>query len=359
MSIRSRWSTVPRGVRAATIGIAVLVVFSVSVTFFDRATRGRAPTSVESRGSSRSTATNGTLAYRELLAGYGHHVVLLPNLHITRDARTTTLLILDAQFPSGRDRAAVQDFARAGGRVVVAGFEADSWDRSLQHTQASSRRETVTIDGARFRVLTAHTTRWDTPSGPRLVVTRRVGAGVFLTVADESPLTNAGLGHADNAAFGLALAGPRQRVAFAEGFHGLSADTGWAAVPTGWKVAILGGALALLLTAVVRGRRFAGPEATSRALDPARRVTADDLAVALARARRPDTALDDLRVATRARVAANAGLAPDTPDADVVAAAIGAGWDPADAAALIARPHDRTTTLALGRAVARSHQGAP
>src|SRR5690606_24160444 len=66
------------------------------------------------------------------------------------------------------------------------------------------------------------------------VVTGTVGTGRFVAVADTDPLLNRYLAHADNAAFGLALAGPGRRVVFVESAHGY-AEGGLGSVPSGWK----------------------------------------------------------------------------------------------------------------------------
>ena len=125
----------------------------------------------------------------------------------------------------------------------------------------------------------------------------------MVLLADTSPLTNAFLGDADDAALGLAIAGPASRqVVFVESVHGYGRATGLSALPTGWKVALAGLLVAALVLMVARGRRFGPPERADRPLSPARREHVDAVAATLRRTHKPDEAAAPIRAALRARL---------------------------------------------------------
>ena len=101
---------------------------------------------------------------------------------------------------------------------------------------------------------------WRT-DGAALVTESRVGRGEILFVADASPLENAYLGLADNAAFALGLAGDAPRpVEFVEGVHGYGESRGLGAIPTPWKMALIVLAAAAVVLAWSRSRRFGPPD---------------------------------------------------------------------------------------------------
>lgn len=362
------WRTIPRGVRGALVLAALLILLMASVGIVDRATRGRESRTYDSQGSARSTATNGAKAFRLLLGHYGIATTDLAGSMRAAANRTnlsvdTTVFILDAPFPSDADRRAVSAIAVNGGRVVIAGTDAAEWVPDPPRVGRSANSTSTVRLGRSYTVETASTTRWSTPHGPELVVTRAVGGGQVVLVADSSFLQNQWLGRRDNAAFAVAMADGRGRAAFAEGQHGLSGATGWDAIPSGWKVAIIGSALALLLTATARERRIGPAERAGRALDPPRRASADTLGAAIARAKRPDAALVDLRTIARQRVVevghATGADADAVTDASVRAAAIATGYSESEADALITPLTDSASVLALGRAFARSQRGNP
>ena len=360
-SARARWSTAPTGVRAAMVVGSLLLVAMLAVTFVDRATRGRPVSSEDTQGSARSTAANGTKAFRLLLESYRVRTSSLgrqvPSVGQALPA-TSALMVLNLSFPSDRTRAAVREFAARGGRVVVSGNDAAAWLENDRPSPVQSSSPTVRVRlGGDYLVQTDGTARWRSPTGPQLVVTRRIGRGEMLLVADDTPLQNSLLGRRDNAAFALALAGSRREVVFADASSGTRAATGWDAVPSGWKIALIGGAFALLLTTIARGRRIGAAEPSERLLDPPRRATADVLAGGLERSHRPALALYSLGAAARRHIIDLARLEPDADGPTLVAAAVAAGWDPEDAAALVNPPTDRTSVLALGRAYARSQRG--
>jgi hypothetical protein len=178
---------------------------------------------------------------------------------------------------------------------------------------------------------------------------------VFL--ADASPLQNRLLGSADDAAFGLALADPRNRpVEFLESYHGYGTGTGLSALPLSWKVLLSGLGLAALVYAVARGRRFGPPEPEGRTLAPPRREYVDSLAAVVARSKRRNAAVGPVRRAARDAVLRRSSLPPGVTDDGFRIAAKRLGLADPDAEALL-RPADTDAdVVALGRAAARIRQ---
>jgi hypothetical protein len=190
------------------------------------------------------------------------------------------------------------------------------------------------------------------PPGAPLAVVVRAGRGRAVLLADASPLQNRGLGAADNAAFGLALAGGGT-VTFLETIHGYGASTGLAALPERARWALLGLVLAGIAFAWSRARRLGSVEEDERPLPPPRADYVDALAGALERTGRPAEVARPLRAAARDRLARGAGLGPEPREADLRAAAARFGLEPDEADAVVAAPRDLDGALAAGRALAR------
>ena len=186
------------------------------------------------------------------------------------------------------------------GRTVYTSFARELGDLSavrsdglfaLQHNAAPTSRSSPTIAAKRSSSRRA-----------------RVRGDVWL-LAESAPIENRLLVEADNAAFGLTLPGATDRpVTFAEGIHGYGEDSGVAAIPTEWKVAFAGLAVAVLVFAWARGRRLGPPDQPNRTLPPPRAAYIDALAGSLARTNDPAAALDGLTTWTRERVAQRGGL---------------------------------------------------
>ncbi|MGZ4678372.1 MAG: DUF4350 domain-containing protein [Acidimicrobiia bacterium] len=361
MSLRSAWRGIDERLRVVIVIAVGFAVIVASLAFVDRATRGRSDATTSSRGSARSTAVDGVRALRTLLHHYGIETDDLAGRIRSDEPVTATLFVLDGAYPDDRDVAAVRAVLDRGGRVVIGGTDAAQWlDRAGPPTGARGPVHTeVTLDGARYAVSAEPSPRWDLPGGSRLVVTRRVGAGTVILLSSTSPLQNDRLARADNAAFGVALAGTNHRAAFAEGIHGLTAVTGFDAIPGGWKLALLGAPVALLLAAVAAGRRIGGAEPQGRRLAPGRRVAIDVLGAAYARSNRPAAALATTGSRVRHDFCRRAGLPPDAPDDLVRAAAARVGWTGEMVDAFLVAPADRESVLRLGRALAHTQRGTP
>ena len=282
-------------------------------------------------GSSYATATGGTAAYADLLARAGHRVERL-RLRPREGTPTpdATLLVLEPDAISPDDVAALQGFVRRGGRLIVG--EADpAWLASLLE-----RPPTWSADGdasARAAVPVAETAGvasvatlqgWTFSSAgdslPVLVggsgapaLVHDLGRGRIVLLADPSVLANGGLALADNAAFGLAIAGPAVRpVAFSEGVHGYGRGAGLSALPHSWRYGLAALVLALLTLMWARGRRLGPPEHRERVLAPPRRAYAEAMARVLAGASRDGAAAENVREAALALARRRSGLL--TPD---------------------------------------------
>lgn len=361
MSVRSSWRGVDERLRVVLVIVSVLLVLVVAVAFFDRATRGQESTSSTSRGSARSTASDGVQGFRTLLRHYGT---------ATRDQAgripadlpgDVTLVVLDGTFPDDRDVARVRDFVARGGHLVVAGTDAAAWAgldaRPVTPSGPAVVRESVA--GRPYRVRVGTGLRWRDDGRRHLVITRRLGAGRITLVSTSAPFRNDRLGAADNAAFALAVVGDGRTVVFAEGAHGLTGATGLAAIPGGWKVALFGVPFALLLAAIARGRRIGGAEPSGRAFAPTRREAVDVLGGAYERSKRPPAALASVGSWVRGDLCRRLDVPVDAPPDVIRAAARRAGWDDATVNAALVAPTTRDDVVALGRALARTSKGTP
>ena len=184
-----------------------------------------------------------------------------------------------------------------------------------------------------------------------------VGRGSIYFLADPSPIENAYLADADNAAFALGLAGAAPRpVEFIEGVHGYGEKRGLGALPTEWKISLPCLALAAIVLAWSRSRRFGPPDRPARDFPPARAEYVGALAVSLERTRDPSAALAPMQAWARTRVARSAHLAPDASLEDIDRAAMALGYSESERAALWHPPTDDDTALALGQLVSRLSQ---
>jgi hypothetical protein len=187
-----------------------------------------------------------------------------------------------------------------------------------------------------------------------LLTHEQVGRGEMLFIADVSPLTNARIDRAGNAAFGLLLAGDNHgSIVFDEGVHGYGGNRGITAIPGRWKFALAALGLAALVLIWARGRRLGPPEDAERELAPPRRLYVDALAATLERTRQPNDALVPVRNAVRARIARRAGLGADASPVDVDRAAVRLGLDDAERSVLVRGAANNDDVIALGRALAR------
>jgi Domain of unknown function (DUF4350) len=328
--------------RGWKIGIGIFV----AVVAFDLLLRGLGSvtggTPGGEDGSSYATARGGVAAYATLLGREHHRVDRSRDFpHSAKLDPADTVVVLEPEFVSKRDAQALRDFAAGGGRLVAAGNT--DW---LRHVVPDAPADTVLgphVVRAQGLTLLTSGRAWRRPRS--FVVTRRVGRGTVVALADTSPLENRLLDKRDNAAFGLQLAGQGRPVVFLETYHGYGRSSGLAALPLAWKLLLPGLALAALVYMLARGRRFGPPESRERDLPPPRREYVDSLAGVLARTPRAQ-ALAPVRAHARAE------LLRRTREDSVEVAARRIGLDDAETQALLGGDD----ALALGRALARIGQ---
>jgi Domain of unknown function (DUF4350) len=268
-------------------------------------------------GSSYATSAGGEAAYADLLAQAGHRVERLrlrPREGVpTPDA---TLVLLEPDAISADDAAALRRFVLAGGRLVVADSDPGSWLGSLlEHPPTWSsngdERARATAPVAETTGVSTVTTpagsTFSSAAGSLPILAGRsgsaalasdLGAGRVVLLADASMLANHWLARDDNAAFGLAIAGPAERpVAFVEGVHGYGRGAGLGALPHSWRYGLAALVLALLALMWARGRRLGPPEQRERSLAPPRRAYAEAMAQVLVGASRDGGAAENVREA--------------------------------------------------------------
>ena len=184
-----------------------------------------------------------------------------------------------------------------------------------------------------------------------------VGRGEIFFLADSSPLENAYLDRADNAAFALGLAGePDRPVAFAEGVHGYGAAHAASARsrPAGsCRCSCLGARRVVFAWAA--GRRFGPPDRpTPRAAAAARRVRRRAVDHARTHASSRGRARAVCSMGTRDRIATARLLRATRRREEIDRAASALGLTEPSGAALWSPPTNDDDALALGgRVVAR------
>jgi hypothetical protein len=364
------WRTMRPGTRVVVAVLALILGLNLLIAGVTVVTGGSGPGGPTS--SSYATAGDGLAAYAELLARDGHPV---ERIRMSLDRADldpgTTLVLADPGDVTAEEGQALAGFVAAGGRLIAAGRDVapvlaglpaggPSWDdagvRSARPIVPAPEVAGVAVvesagDGSWAQAGGSVPLLGD---GDRLLATvATLGAGRVVAVADASPLQNRLLARADNAAFGLAIAGGAGRpVAFAEAQHGYGRSSGLGAIPSRWRWAIAGGFLAAIVWMWSRGRRLGPPDDIERPLPPARRAYVDAMAGALARTRQPDVATAPLQERARRRLAAGAGLPAGATDDDLRRAAAQLRLPPEEIDALFRPARTDDDVVAVGRAVA-------
>jgi hypothetical protein len=354
---------------AAARAVAVLVAAFVVLNVVALVVSSVRPQPSGADGSAYATQPRGAAAYAELLRRDGHPVrYLRESLGTARLDPGATLVVLDAPALHASERRTLARFVRAGGRLIAGGEDAGRGivPRAPRWAPAGPRlarpsRPVPETRGVRT-VASYGDGGFTSPGGALpmlgrspalLAVVARSGRGRPLLLADAAPLQNRLLARADNAAFGLGLAGPPRRpVVFVESVHGLGARSGLAALPSRWRLGLAVAGLAALLWLASRARRLGPPEEVAGEPAPARREHVEALALGLARVRDPAAALAPVRAAAREQVIRRAALAPDAPDETLREAALKLGYEEDEADALTSE----RDTLALGRALVRGRR---
>jgi hypothetical protein len=349
------------GILAVVIGINAVLAFLGS-TFGGPG----GPTS-----SSYSTGTEGVAAFAELLARHGHPVA--PARGELADAELApgaTLFVLDPSAMTSDDIDALKNHVAAGGTLVIGGG-APTWAQQLFERppewiplgpeSAETLAQVAETNGV-TEVHGAGLGNWTDPGGAlpllgtpehTVAIVGVAGSGRIVALADASLLQNGFLNRADNAAFGLAVAGePGTPVLFAEGVHGYGNETGIAAIPARWKWVLGGLTIAALVWMVATGRRLGPPEEEARILPPPRRAYVDALATTLARTKRRDEAIAPVRAEVRAALARRAGIPGDADDRALRGAASVYGLSGDEIKAIFEPGNSEQDVLAAGRALA-------
>ncbi len=284
------------------------------------------------RSSSYATGDDGLAAYASLVARAGHRVQRLrePASKAALDPRST-LVLLDPRFVTRDDAEGLRRFVTAGGRLVAGGERSDAWLRRVlpdgprwspggaEH--ASPLAPVAELRGVRS-VAAAGLGSWSSlgPALPALAGRERTllavaaeGLGRVLLLADASPLSNAFLAEADDAALGLGLAGERGRpVVFAESYHGYGKSSGVGAIPSRWKALLVLAGVAAAAFVLARGRRLGPAEPDRRTLPPPRSAYVEALSALIGKTR--DRAA--VAASLRARATALGGSAAELPSED-------------------------------------------
>ena len=361
---------------AVAVAIGAVLVLNLLAGGIDRAVGGHEPSGVP--GSSYGTQDTGLAGLAQLLSRYGHPVSRVRGelTDQTLDPAATAFVIEPATLTAA-ENAELLRFVSKGGRLVVGGSDpfyvkslrdrAPDWspDGTRTYRQFDPALGNIRLVEAEGRG------SWVDPGSGRVVASddaitlatgERVGSGTIFFLADVSPLANGYLAHADNAAFALGLAGDDGRpVVFVEGVHGFSENRGLGALPDAWKIALALVAVAAVVFAWSRGRRFGPPDRVARDLPPPRAEYVRALAVTLERTRDPEHALAPMQQWARDRIARISPLPPDATSEQLDRAAIALGCSEAERGAIWHPATDDDAALALGRLVARlsQHDGSP
>jgi Domain of unknown function (DUF4350) len=357
-----------RGVRLARNPVWLLaglvVLFVVVSVVIDRV----APTPSGPEGSSYATAPDGAAAYADLLHRAGHPIrrVRTPPAEQPLDPGAT-LVVLEPEGVPADDARAIGRFVRDGGRLVAAGASVawlarvldapPRWEPSApgRATVVVPAPETAGVDSVAFAqgggwaTLGGALPILATPDGPVAAVAES-GAGRVVLLADGSPLSNRGLGRADDAAFGLAAAGGQRRpVAFLETVHGYGEATGLAALPARALWVLAGLALAALALVWSMSRRLGPAEDEARVLAPPRRDYVEAVAAALAASGDRSGVAETAARGARRRLEIRAGLPTGAGAPALRDAAVRLGLDDAETSAVLGDGDQ----LAAGRALAK------
>ncbi|HYO46137.1 MAG TPA: DUF4350 domain-containing protein [Gemmatimonadota bacterium] len=361
--------------RALVAGVVAVIGLNVLAYVLDRSGGARSgPPS-----SSYTTSPDGLAAYADLLERSGHPTGRVREpLEDAPPPPQTTAILLDPDGVSTEAARQLRTFVESGGRLVAGGLSAsgDSWIKELVDrppTWAAGGAASVEplvpaseTNGVE-RVDTAERGHWSdagstlpllgSEEGFTATLAAPSGGGRVVFLADSSPLHNGLLDHADNAAFGLLIAGESGRpVVFIESVHGYGEQTGLAAIPARWKWALGGLTLAALVFMVARGRRFGPPDETARDLPPPRSDYVNALAGILVRTGDARGVAAKLQASLRDRVARRTGLTSDASPEALSAAGVRAGLHEHEARALVDPQPGEADLLTLSRALARMTQ---
>lgn len=356
------WGDLASGIKVAIVVIGALLALNLAALIADAADRSepeRPPSSVA------STSADGLAAYESLLQRFGHPTESLDgSLEDGGLDPGATLVVLQPDALSAAQIASLRSFAESGGRLVIGGAELSPGELIVDDPPAAVplpassllppgfAGEGVGSDATRVR--TAGLGSWRSedaqPGTGELIVTRPLGSGEVLLLADPSAIQNGYLADSDNAGFALALAGePGRPVQFAEGLRG--SGRGLGAIPGPWKLALALLALAALAWLLAAVRRIGAPDGGGLQAAPPRVDYVDAIGSLLSRSGGERELTEAMRAAAGREITRRSGRVPSTGE-ELGAAALAAGASERDAAALAAGASEREGMVAAGRALA-------
>lgn len=357
--------------RAALIVAAVVVALNLMAV----AIEALVPSPSGPASSSFATSRGGVAAYAALLERNGREVsrVRAGIGNATLDPGATVVL-LDPDVLVESEIEALTAFVEDGGRLVSAAREPEALLEGLLGSDAPSftedgpRRWTdltpAPESGGAEEVLTAGRGSFSDPGaaqpvvstrgGGALAVSREIGDGEAVLLADASPLQNRLLARGDNAALGLGLAGDRGApVAFVEAVHGYGQGRGLGALPGSWKLALVGMGLGALLFLLSHARRLGPPDPPAPEPAPSRGAYVDALGEILNRTGDSAAATEILRENARELLAERHGPAAVADSEALRASALRAGMTADEAEALAGEGDGETVLLAAGTGLSR------
>ena len=360
-----RWRRIPRRWQVVLVLAGLLAAVELAgavVGGIGGGSRGAQGTS-----SSYDATPGGTEAFGQLLSERGRSVARLTTALATAHVEPgTTVFVLDPISWTGADSTAVARLLSEGDTVVFGGRPPAGLQRALPGV-GSLPAWTLRLPGDAGPVISPApegVTRVIVPgpgsyrpsslvggvrpvlAGPAGVLAAdvQVGPGTLVLLGSSSCVANESLGHADNAAWALDLAGTGERaVVFDEYDHGYGRPgTSLAGLPGRWRWGLGIALLALGVWLLSASRRFGPPAGQERKMIPPRVRYVDALATALAT--RPPPQLADVvaPVVTEVRRRAAGGMAPER------AAAVAD-----DLAALESAPRTASDIVAAGRLLAQ------
>lgn len=323
-------------------------------------------------GSSFVTTRSGSAAAAGMLERLDFEVVQsrLPLDEATLPPEATLLLIDAGSDFTTAELTTVDSFLVSGGTVVVAGrtgmverliVGASRWQteggataRPIGPGLHPDRFGDVALSGfGSFDVSADDTPILRADNGAIVGVTRQVGRGLLVWVADSHPFHNEGIGVFDSAlAVVTLLAGDgvdqSGTIIFDEFRHGFRQDAGlWQVMPANWRLTLILAGLVGLLTLIAYGRRFGPPHDLRRRLPPSRQEYLEAVAGMMTRSGSTADAVVVIRSAARGRLEARSPAGTD-----LTVAAGAAGLDAAATEALLGDATDDETLMAADEALA-------
>jgi hypothetical protein len=361
------------------LAAALVIEFAFSLA---GAVYGTPSRSILGPASSLDTSRKGTAALAQMLGGRRHRVRELEGpLRSAVLPVPGTVFVLDPQKQMSPELATLSRFLVAGGRLVLAGKPGAGVLRGLLGNgplpvwQAATPGAThlgapAPENYAAGTVVSTQPGSWrlsavsgqlaggarvllDGPHGA-LALLANIGRGSLVLLASSSPLENANLAKADNAAFALDITGRGTTPVIFDEYDHLqtSSGAGIAGLPGHWQAALGLALLAVIVWMLSAAQRFGPPVPAERELVPPRIAHVDAVAALLSSGppERRIAAVAPLRRAARERLCRSLGANEDAPDAELWERTPSAAIAPEQVRAVLTEPRSEKDLLALGDA---------